>query len=156
MRLSILAGNIIALGQHGNQPWRVGIQHPRQPNAIATLALPSGWAIGTSGDYQRYFHLDGKRYCHVINPNTGYPVRGMQSVTVLIPPQTHAGVLSDVASKPIFIAAANMRLGAASAMGVKHFLVITNNQVQVSEAMHQQLSWLDTETKQRVEVIHID
>jgi thiamine biosynthesis lipoprotein len=151
-----IGGNIIALGQHGDQPWRVGIQHPRQPNAIATIALPSGWAIGTSGDYQRYFHLDGKRYCHVINPSTGYPVQGMQSVTVLIPPQTHAGVLSDVASKPIFIASASTRFEAASAMGVEHVLIITNNQVQVSASMHKQLSWLDTEAKQRLEVIHID
>jgi thiamine biosynthesis lipoprotein len=52
-----IGGNIIALGKHGNKPWRVGIQHPRQPNAIATIDLPSGWAIGTSGDYQRFLIL---------------------------------------------------------------------------------------------------
>ena len=83
-----IGGNIIALGKHGEKPWRVGIQHPRKPNAIATLDLESGWAIGTSGDYQRYFELDGKRYCHIIDPATGYPVQDMQAVTVLIPPQS--------------------------------------------------------------------
>jgi len=152
-----IGGNIIALGQHGEQPWRVGIQHPRQPNAIATVALPSGWAIGTSGDYQRYFVLDGKRYCHVIDPSTGYPVQNMQSVTVLIPPQANTGVLSDVASKPIFIAQANARVEAAKAMGIKHFLIMADEQdIQVSEAMQERLSWLDPKAEKQLKVIHLD
>ncbi|MCH9849902.1 MAG: FAD:protein FMN transferase [Betaproteobacteria bacterium] len=152
-----IGGNIIALGQKGEQPWRVGIQHPRQPNAIATIALPSGWAIGTSGDYQRYFVLDGKRYCHVIDPSTGYPAQGMQSVTVLIPPQANAGVLSDVASKPIFIATANARVEAAKSMGVKHFLVMADEQdIQVSDAMQKRLSWLDTKAEKQLKVIQLD
>lgn len=152
-----IGGNIIALGQKGNQPWRVGIQHPRQPNAIATVALPSGWAIGTSGDYQRYFVLDGKRYCHVIDPSTGYPMQNMQSVTVLIPPQANAGVLSDVASKPIFIAEADARIKAAKAMGVKHFLIIADEQhMQVSETMQERLSWLDSKAEKQLKVIHLE
>ena len=119
-----LGGNIIALGQHNGKPWRVGIQHPRQPGAIATLDLLDGWAIGTSGDYQRYFELDGKRYCHIIDPRTGYPVQGVEAVTVLIPPANHAGLLSDVASKPIFISAPAQRLKAAQQMGVENVLLI--------------------------------
>lgn len=152
-----IGGNIIALGQHGENAWRVGIQHPRQPNAIATVALPSGWAIGTSGDYQRYFELDGKRYCHVIDPSTGYPVQNMQSVTVLIPPQAHAGVLSDVASKPIFIAKPEARLAAAKAMGIDHFLTISSeNNIQISFAMQQKINWLDMETAKQLKVVHLD
>ncbi len=152
-----IGGNIIALGQHGNQAWRVGIQHPRQPNAIATVALASGWAIGTSGDYQRYFYLDGKRYCHIIDPKTGYPVQGMQSVTVLIPPKKQAGVLSDVASKPIFIAPANERLAQAKAMDVPHFLIITSNtDIQVSEAMQQKLTWLDHKAEKIAKVVRFE
>ena len=152
-----IGGNIIALGQHGNQAWRVGIQHPRQPNAIATVALASGWAIGTSGDYQRYFYLDGKRYCHIIDPKTGYPVQGMQSVTVLIPPKKQAGVLSDVASKPIFIAPANERLAQAKAMDVPHFLIITTDtDIQVSEAMQQKLTWLDHKAEKIAKLVRFE
>lgn len=139
-----IGGNIIALGQHGDQPWRVGIQHPRQPNAIATLDLPSGWAIGTSGDYQRYFELKGKRYCHIINPATGYPVEGVQSVTVLISPQVNAGVLSDVVSKPIFIASPEMRAAVAAQMEVKDFLIIeSGSKIIASSSMAKRLTWLD-------------
>ncbi len=152
-----IGGNIIAVGQHADKPWRVGIQHPRQPNAIATIALPSGWAIGTSGDYQRFFELDGKRYCHVIDPSTGYPVQGMQSVTVLIPPQANAGVLSDVTSKPIFIAKADARMEVAKAMGIKHFMIIADDKhIQVSTPMQARLNWLDQQAEKQVKVIQID
>ena len=146
-----IGGNIIALGKHGEKPWRVGIQHPRKPNAIATLNLESGWAIGTSGDYQRYFELDGKRYCHIINPATGYPVDGMQAVTVLIPPQNNAGVLSDVASKPIFIAKSDSRAEAAKLMGVEYFLIIESaNKIYVSPAMAKRIVWLDKDAEKHV------
>lgn len=145
-----IGGNIIALGRHGKQPWRVGIQHPREPNAIATVALPSEWAIGTSGDYQRYFELDGQRYCHVINPSTGYPVQGMRSVTVLIPPQQHAGVLSDVASKPIFIAKASERMKQIKATGVNDFLILAENgDIQTSASMYKKLNWLALKRKKK-------
>ncbi|MFV1921087.1 MAG: FAD:protein FMN transferase [Methylotenera sp.] len=149
-----IGGNIIALGKHGNQPWRVGIQHPRQPNAIASIDLPSGWAIGTSGDYQRYFELDDKRYCHIINPATGYPVQDIQSVTVLIPPQKNAGVLSDVVSKPIFIAKPDERTNMAKTMGITHFLIIeSDNTILVSDSMEQRLDWLDIAAEKNVKVI---
>lgn len=149
-----IGGNIIALGQHGNKSWRVGIQHPRQPNAIASIELPSGWAIGTSGDYQRYFELNGKRYCHIINPTTGYPVQDTQSVTVLIPPQKNAGVLSDVVSKPIFIAKADARLAVAKSMGIGHFLIIeSDSNIQVSAPMQKRLDWLDISAEKNVKVI---
>lgn len=98
-----IGGNIIAIGQHGDRPWRVGIQHPRQPGPIATLDLPDGWAIGTSGDYQRYFEAEGQRYCHIIDPRTGWPARDVQAVTVLIPKGENAGTMSDAVSKPLFI-----------------------------------------------------
>ena len=146
-----IGGNIIALGQHGDKPWRVGIQHPRKPNAIAVLNLASGWAIGTSGDYQRYFDLNGKRYCHIIDPATGYPVQGMQAVTVLIPPQSNAGVMSDVASKPIFIAKLDGRAEAAKAMGVANFLVIeSTDKIWVSSAMAKHVTWLDKNAAKHV------
>lgn len=148
-----IGGNIIALGQHGDQPWRVGIQHPRKPAAIATLDLADGWAIGTSGDYQRYFMLDGKRYCHIIDPRSGYPVQHTQAVTVLIPPQKNTGVLSDVASKPIFIAVAEDKAKTAAMLGIQYFMVIDQqSNIFVSRALAHQLEWLDPEVKKNSHV----
>jgi thiamine biosynthesis lipoprotein len=143
-----IGGNIIALGQHGDAPWRVGIQHPRKPNAIATLELADGWAIGTSGDYQRYFMLNGQRYCHIIDPRTGYPAQHTQSVTVLVPPGKNAGVLSDVTSKPIFIETQENRSQAAQAFGIDHFMVIdAQSTIFVSKKMAQKLHWVEAGVK---------
>ncbi|CAN4274580.1 ApbE Membrane-associated lipoprotein involved in thiamine biosynthesis [Methylophilaceae bacterium] len=142
-----IGGNIIAMGQYGDQPWRVGIQHPRLPNAMATLDLHDGWAIGTSGDYQRYFMLDDQRYCHIIDPRTGYPVKHMQSVTVLVPPQAvwkaGAGVLSDVASKPLFIAGNAQSEHYANIFAIQDYLLIDDNAVgYVSSTLAKKLHWL--------------
>jgi len=147
-----IGGNVIALGKHGDKPWRVGIQHPRAPTAIATLDLADGWAIGTSGDYQRYFMLNGQRYCHIIDPRTGYPAQQTQSVTVLVPPQasnkTQAGVLSDVVSKPIFIETAANRSAAAQAFGIENFMVIdAQAAIFVSAKMVNKLHWVDAGVK---------
>lgn len=138
-----IGGNIIALGQRGDKPWRVGIQHPRQPKPMATVDLLSGWAIGTSGDYQRYFEQGGKRYCHIIDPRSGYPGQGTQAVTVLLPPSPQAGVLSDVTSKPIFLSVTDQRANAAKTMGVDHYLVIDRDgNVSLSSSMNQRVHWL--------------
>jgi thiamine biosynthesis lipoprotein len=138
-----VGGNIIALGQHGDKPWRVGIQHPRKPGPIATLDLADGWAIGTSGDYQRYFELDGQRYCHIIDPRNGYPSQGTQAVTILVPPGDHAGTLSDVASKPIFITSQAQRSAAAHRMGIVDVMVIdAQGKIFVSASMAKRLQWL--------------
>ena len=137
-----IGGNIIALGQHGDHPWRVGIQHPRKPGPIAMLDLPDGWAIGTSGDYQRYFELDGKRYCHIIDPRDGYPAQGTQAVTILVPPAINAGTLSDVASKPIFISGLEDKSRAAQVMGISNYMVIdAQGRIFVSAAMRKRLQW---------------
>ena len=139
-----IGGNIIAIGKHGDKPWRVGIQDPRKPGPIATLDLEDGWAIGTSGDYQRYFELDGRRYCHIIDPRNGYPAQGTESVTVLVPPGASAGTLSDVASKPIFISPPEERANAARNMGISNVMIVdTQGRIFVSAEMRKRLQWTE-------------
>ncbi len=137
-----IGGNIIAVGSRGGQPWRVGVQHPRKAGAIAALELHDGEAIGTSGDYQRYFELDGKRYSHIIDPRTGYPAQGVQAVTVLIPRSNHAGTLSDVASKPPFIAGVKGWRAAAKAMGAESAMLIDERgEVYLTASMKKRLEF---------------
>jgi thiamine biosynthesis lipoprotein len=107
-----IGGNVMALGTRdgkaGGAHWRIGIQHPRPQDVggapLATLELKDGEAIGTSGDYHRYFEVAGRRYCHLLDPRTGVPADATQAVTVLIAPGDGAGMRSDALSKPIFIA----------------------------------------------------
>lgn len=81
-----LGGNVVALGKKPDGTlWRIGIQNPRGQNG-ETLGVVevADQAVVTSGDYQRYFIKDGKRYCHIIDPRTGYPINsGLMSVTVI-------------------------------------------------------------------------
>lgn len=118
-----IGGNVLALGTRGDRPWRVGIQHPRQSGTLATLDLRDGEAIGTSGDYQRYFEAGGRRYCHLIDPRTGMPADTMQSVTILVRGPL-AGTRSDALSKPLFIAGPDVLEAQAARLGIDGYLAV--------------------------------
>ena len=147
-----IGDSYIALGKRGDKPWHVNIPHPRKPKqAIATLDLESGWAISTAGDYQRYFELKGKRYSNIIDPSTGYPADGVQSVTVLVPPQLNAGTLSDVSTIPIYIAKPELRSQAAKDMGVVNYLVIESSEkILISSSIAKQITWIPVDTSKYV------
>jgi thiamine biosynthesis lipoprotein len=87
-----LAGDCRALGPRPDgQPWQVGIAHPRAPGQmLATLPLQDA-AVATSGDYERCFWHDGRRYGHVLDARTGWPVAFWASVSVLAPTALQAG-----------------------------------------------------------------
>ena len=138
-----IGGNVMALGSKEGKPWRVGIQHPRQPGPMATVMLADGEAIGTSGDYQRYFEVNGQRYAHLLDPRTGYPADHTQAVTVLIPSGPKAGTLSDATSKPIFIAGPDRWREMARKMDVGLVLrVDRDNRIFATEALRQRLEFI--------------
>lgn len=90
-----LAGDMRFLGpKPTGEPWMIGIQDPRHANqVVATLPITQG-GLATSGDYERYFELSGERYCHVLNPFTGRPVKYWRSVSVTAPAAVVAGCTS--------------------------------------------------------------
>lgn len=138
-----IGGNVLALGSKGETPWRVGIRHPRAEltgdSVLAVLELRDGEAIGTSGDYQRYFELDGRRYSHLIDPRSGAPAVGTQALTVLIPPAADAGLRSDVLTKPLFIAGARWP-ELAQRLGVSQVLrVDAEGRIYATPAMRERL-----------------
>jgi thiamine biosynthesis lipoprotein len=93
-----LGGDVRAIGPHPDgTPWRVGIRHPRKEGAlVGTVVLRDG-AVATSGDYERYFEMNGRRYCHLIDPHTGMPVSHWQSVSVMAPLAILAGSYATIA-----------------------------------------------------------
>lgn len=93
-----LGGDIAVIGPHPDGTgWQVGIQHPRRPlEPMATINLNDG-GIASSGDYERYFEQNGRRYCHILNPKTGWPAEGLQAVSVVAPQCLVAGTASTVA-----------------------------------------------------------
>lgn len=65
-----VGGNVIAFG---NKSYNVGIKHPRKQNGLIASVKLNNKIISTTGDYERYFEIDGKRYHHIIDPKSGQP-----------------------------------------------------------------------------------
>jgi thiamine biosynthesis lipoprotein len=93
-----LGGDIRIVGPHPDgAPWIVGIQHPRVADAVmARLDLFHG-AVATSGDYERFLEIDGRRYCHILSPRTGMPVEGLAGVSVVADECVVAGSATTIA-----------------------------------------------------------
>jgi thiamine biosynthesis lipoprotein len=87
-------GDTRVLGDRRGSPWIVGIRHPRQATEVITRLPLVDEAISTSGDYERFFEENGRRYHHIINPSTGEPTEGVLSVTVIGPDATMTDGLS--------------------------------------------------------------
>lgn len=79
--------------------WEVGITHPRDPKRVYARLKLTEQAVVTSGDYENYFFHKGKRFAHILNPKTGYPVDFLQSVTVICPD----GELADALATAVFV-----------------------------------------------------
>ncbi len=92
-------GQVYALGDKFGRPWAVAVRDPRKEGFVDRLELKNR-AVATSGDYEQYFFKDNKRYAHILDPRTGYPVdSGVASVTVTAPD----GLTADALSTAIFV-----------------------------------------------------
>lgn len=93
-----LGGDIRVVGpKPGNRSWNVGIQDPRNSDKVIASISLAGGGLATSGDYERYFELNGQRYCHILHPKSGRPVTYWRSVSVQAPSALTAGSLSTIA-----------------------------------------------------------
>src|SRR5262245_27737635 len=92
-------GDLLALGpQLGLAPWRVGVESVSDAGAVARHIELTVGALATSGDSRRFLLKDGKRYCHVLDPRSGWPVVGApRSITVAAATCTEAGMLATLA-----------------------------------------------------------
>lgn len=138
-----IGGNVLALGTKGETAWTVGLQDPRASEAMAILSLQNGEAIGTSGDYQRYFIHQGIRYSHLIDPRTGAPAQKVMCATVIAPMGPEAGTLSDVATKPLFIDGLRSAGKYLNLFSIKDALIMMQNgTVYITPNMQLRIKWL--------------
>lgn len=93
-----LGGDMRLMGpKPDGSPWVMGIQHPRERDQLlATQQLTTG-GLATSGDYERFMVVDGQRYCHLLNPHTGWPVGHWRTVSVTAPLAVVAGCVATIA-----------------------------------------------------------
>jgi thiamine biosynthesis lipoprotein len=119
-----LGGTVAVFGPAPNgEVWSVGVQHPREDRLIGRIHL-SGGAVSTSGDYDRFFEVDGVRYNHLIDPRTGWPVPGRNAVTVIAPTATAADALSTA----VFVLGAEAGLSLLEQCSGVYGLVVQPNQ----------------------------
>ena len=130
-------GDLYAAGRRGDRPWRAGIRDPRGPAdwSFATIDL-SDSTFSTSGDYERFFIAGGRRYHHIIDPDTGAPTEHTRSVTIM----AKSATLSDAIDTGVFL------LGPAAGMAlieklpdVEGVIVTARNEVLVSSGLKDRL-----------------
>jgi thiamine biosynthesis lipoprotein len=130
-------GDLYAGGLKDGKPWRLGIQDPRGPadRIFASLDLTDG-TFSTSGDYERFFMKDGRRYHHIIDPATGDPAVGTRSVTLV----TSRAVIADALSKGVFLLGGRDGMALLNRIGgVDAVIVTSTNEVLITPGLRNRL-----------------
>jgi thiamine biosynthesis lipoprotein len=130
-------GDLRAIGRRGDRPWRIGVRDP-DGGLLGAIEVSDGESVFTSGTYERQFEHAGVRYHHIIDPRTGYPARGLSSVTVI----GHDGAEADAAATALLVAGADWPR-TASALGIEAVLAVDERGgLQATPAMVHRLQFL--------------
>jgi FAD:protein FMN transferase len=130
-------GDMYVGGRRGDRPWRLGIRDPRGPadKSFAMLDLTDG-TFSTSGDYERFFMKEGRRYHHILDLSAGEPARGCRSVTLV----TDRAVIADALAKGVFILGPDAGMALIERTpGVQGVIVSAKNEVLISSGLRGRL-----------------
>jgi thiamine biosynthesis lipoprotein len=140
LRVASVSGALITAGsttltlgsKPDGTPWRIGVEDPRDPNIVRLVAEWTGEAtLSTSGDYQQYFEVDGIRYHHILDPETGTPARGTRSLTVV---GRISGTDSDILSTALFVGGPDAALAYAKAHGIGVYIIDSEGRTHIAPA----------------------
>ena len=133
-------GDLYVAGRKGDRPWRVGIRDPRGDRTTFFAAAEiTDATFSTSGDYERFFIKDGRRYHHILDPDLGRPAEGTRSVSVVAVDATTA----DALSTGLFILGADRGMPLVDALpGAGAAWVDASNRVRVAGTLRDRLKVL--------------
>jgi thiamine biosynthesis lipoprotein len=137
-------GDLYVAGTRGDRPWRLGIRDPRGPaeRSVASLVLSAG-TLSTSGDYERFFIKNGRRYHHILDLRTGGPASLSRSVTLV----TARAVLADALAKGVFILGPEEGMALIERLpGVEGVIIGARNELLISTGLRDRLTVLATPT----------
>ena len=128
------SGDLTAWGfQPNGKPWTIGIANPDMPNDAFSYLEISDKAIATSGNYEKFITIDGKKYSHTIDPKTGLPITGIKSVTVI----SINAEFADAMATPIAVMGIEKGLFLVNQLPNLHCIVIDeNNKIYTSKNIH--------------------
>jgi len=124
------SGDLTAWGLQANKkPWTIGIVNPDDANHVFSYLSISDMAVATSGNYEKYILIDGKKYSHTINPRTGLPVTGIKSVTII----TANAEIADAMATPVTIMGIQAGLHLINQMkNIECIIIDDNNKIYSS------------------------
>jgi thiamine biosynthesis lipoprotein len=137
-------GDLYASGRRGDRPWRSGIRDPRGPpdRIFAAVSLHDE-TFSTSGDYERFFIEDGRRYHHILDPDEGMPAQGCRSVTIV----AGKAILADALSTGVFVLGPQAGMALIEKLpDVEGVIVTGGNEVLVSSGLTGRLERLGAPT----------
>jgi thiamine biosynthesis lipoprotein len=128
------SGDLTAWGyQPDGSPWTIGIVNPNSAEAVFSFLKVTDMALATSGNYEKYIVIDGKKYSHTINPRTGLPVTGIKSVTILCP----NAEIADAMATPVMIMGIRAGLDMINQLdNIEAVLVDDDDNVYASDNIH--------------------
>lgn len=137
-------GDLRAIGSKGGKPWVIGIRNPRAESVIASLSIIGDESVFTSGDYERFYDYQGKRYHHILDPRTGYPADKASSVTVV----HNDAATADAAATALFVAGPDKWEEIANSMGISQAMLIDKaGNIFISPALNARIKFVDRQKK---------
>jgi thiamine biosynthesis lipoprotein len=122
-----------------DQPWSIGIQNPRASQKVMAKVSVSDTAIATSGDYEKFFFYQGKRYHHIFNPKDGFPTEGCQSVTIIF----KEGMTADGLATAVFVLGPEKGYALCQRLqGVNCFIVDKDGKIIFSPGLKDRISFV--------------
>ncbi len=135
-----IGGDLTVLGEVHGRPARIGIRSPVSNAPVASIAIATGETIVTSGNYERFVAIDGRRYTHILDPRLGYPVEHTAAVTVI----HRDPMLADAAATALMVGGEQEFDALAQSLGLEFALLIdASGDVRLTPAMRERLSWAD-------------
>jgi thiamine biosynthesis lipoprotein len=133
-------GDIRVGGRKTRGPWVIGIQDPRDRSRILATIEAEEISVATSGDYERYFEKGGKRYHHLLNPFTGFPVRQCRSVTIL----AEDALSADGLATAVFVMGPRKGLHLIEAMeGIEGLIISGEGEITTSKGLKDRIRFLN-------------
>lgn len=144
-----LGGNVLTVGpKHDGGPWNIGIKDPYNPNgSLLGFVRIQDKTVVTSGDYERYFEKDGKRYHHILNPYTGFPGNNeIKGVTLI----AHSSFDADALSTTVFLLGVEKGMQLVESLdGIEAVAITRDRQVVISSGMGDAFSISNNNYKMR-------
>lgn len=134
-----IGGDLVVLGTPGERPARIGIRRPGGHDALGWIEVRDGEAVVTSGNYERFFEYDGRRYAHVLDPASGRPAGNVASVTVI----DADAVLADAAATALLVGGAGAFDELCAALGIGDALLVgAGGDLRLTPGMQSRVHWL--------------